>query len=67
MPDDDGILAAEDSPNFFLFTESKKNEISKLYTSDNRRARIRTQCKKTTVLICHSCLINTGVEKINNI
>ncbi len=29
----------------------------------NRTARIRHQCRKTTVLSCHRCLINTGVEK----
>jgi hypothetical protein len=34
---------------------------------DNRTARIRCICRKTTVLRCHRCLINTGVEKMNNI
>ncbi len=24
------------------------------------------QCRKTTVLSCHECLINTGDENINN-
>jgi hypothetical protein len=33
----------------------------------NRRAHIRHQCKKTTVLSCHRCLINSGVEKMNYI
>jgi hypothetical protein len=28
---------------------------------------IRHQCRKTTVLSRHRCLINTGVEKMNNI
>ncbi len=28
---------------------------------------IRHQCRKTTVLSCYRCLINTGVEKMNNI
>jgi hypothetical protein len=32
-------------------------------TVDNRTTRIRHQCKKTTVLSCHRCLINTGVKK----
>ncbi len=32
-----------------------------------RTARIRHQCQKTTVLSCHRCLINTDVEKMNNI
>jgi hypothetical protein len=30
----------------------------------NRTAHIRHQCIKATVLSCHRCLINTGVEKI---
>ncbi len=29
----------------------------------NRTTSIRYQCRKTTVLSCHRCLINTGVEK----
>ncbi len=34
---------------------------------DNRTTRIRHQCRRTAVLICHRCLINTYVEKMNNI
>ncbi len=34
---------------------------------DNRTAHIRHQCRKTTVLSCQRCLINTGIEKMNNI
>ncbi len=37
------------------------------YKPFNRTACIRHQCRKTTVSRCHRCLINTGVEKINNI
>ena len=33
----------------------------------NRRARIRHRCRKTTAISGHRCLINTGVEKMNNI
>jgi hypothetical protein len=33
----------------------------------NRSARIRHKCRKTTVLSCHRCLINPGIEKMNNI
>jgi hypothetical protein len=33
----------------------------------NGTARVSDLCRKTTVLCCHRCLINTGVEKINNI
>jgi hypothetical protein len=28
---------------------------------------IRHQCRKTTALNCHRCLINTGDEKMNNV
>jgi len=35
-----------------------------LSKQENRRARIRHQCRRTTVLSYHRCLINTGVEKI---
>ncbi len=30
-----------------------------------RHWRIRHICRKTTVLSCHRCLINTGIEKTN--
>jgi hypothetical protein len=33
----------------------------------NRTAHIRHQCRQTTVLSYHRYLINTGVEKMNNI
>ncbi len=33
----------------------------------NGTARIRHQCRKTAVLSCHRYLINSGVEKMNNI
>ncbi len=33
----------------------------------NRTMHIRHQCRKTTVLGYHRCLINTGVEKKNSI
>ncbi len=33
----------------------------------NRRAHIRHQCRKIFVLSCHRCLIDTGVEKMNDI
>jgi hypothetical protein len=32
-------------------------------SSGNRTAHIRHQCRKTIVLSCHRCLINSGVEK----
>ncbi len=34
--------------------------------TQNRTANVRCPCRKTTVLCCHRCLINTGVEKMNN-
>jgi hypothetical protein len=33
----------------------------------NKTAHISHLCRKTTALRCHRCLINTGVEKMNNI
>jgi hypothetical protein len=33
----------------------------------NKTAGIRHQCRKTTVLRCHRCLINTDVEKTKKI
>jgi hypothetical protein len=33
----------------------------------NGRAHIRHQCRKKAVLSCHRFLINSGVEKMNNI
>ncbi len=31
--------------------------------ASHRTAHVRHQCRKTTVISCHICLINTGVEK----
>jgi hypothetical protein len=36
-------------------------------TKFNGTAHIRHQCRKIAVLSCHRCLINSGVEKMNNI
>jgi hypothetical protein len=33
----------------------------------NRMAHIRHQCRETTVLCCHRCRINIGIEKMNYI
>ncbi len=45
----------------------KRELVSKLkwywFFNYNRTVHFRHQCKKTTVLSCHICLINTGVEK----
>jgi hypothetical protein len=51
--------------NCCIFEHRRKVEtINNLY---NRRACIRHQCRETTILSCHRCLIHTGVEKMNNI
>jgi hypothetical protein len=34
---------------------------------NDRRACIIHQCRKTTVISCHRCLINTGIEKMTYI
>jgi hypothetical protein len=39
---------------------------SNLKDRENRTEHIRQQCRKTTVLSCHRCLINTGIVKMNN-
>jgi hypothetical protein len=49
---------------FFMFVVL----LPKVWANDfNRTACIRHQCRKTTVLKCHRCLFNTGVEKMNYI
>ncbi len=55
-------IAEGDGVNTAL-QQLKQQNVSSL----SRRAHIRHQCRKTTVLSCHRCLINTGVEKMNNI
>ena len=39
----------------------------RLIKNSIRTALIRHQCSKTTVLSCHRCLTNAGVEKMNKI
>ncbi len=36
-------------------------------STNNRTACFRHKGRKTTVLSCHRCLLNTGVEKMNYI
>jgi hypothetical protein len=48
-------------------TVIKKKFPSSLMMRPNRTACITHQCRKMTVLSCHRCLINTGVEKMNYI
>jgi len=38
-----------------------------VWNGANRTAHIIHLCRKTTVLSCHRHLINSGVEKMNNI
>jgi hypothetical protein len=49
----------------FLAWVSVDEKLSKIssYLIINRRAHIRNQCRKATVLSFHRCLINTGIEK----
>jgi hypothetical protein len=37
------------------------------YNLHNGTAHNRHQCRKTAVLSCHRFLINSGIEKMNNI
>ncbi len=43
----------------------EKNKLGRFSQLGNRTAHIRHQCRKTTLLSCHRCLINTGVEKMS--
>jgi hypothetical protein len=56
------------SGNFFLkpYLHTQQDSLT-LQSNHIGTAQIRHQCRKTAVLSCHSCLINTGVEKMNNI
>jgi hypothetical protein len=51
--------------NQLFFLQQKEIAFSGL--SFNGTAHIRQQCRKTTVLSCHGCLIKTGLEKMNSI
>ncbi len=50
-----------------MLSKPTKKIREKMDVELNGTVRIRHQCKKTTVLSCHRCLINTGVEKMNYI
>ncbi len=58
-------------PVAVTYDNCKITEQSSLYYdckhAYNKRACIRHQCRKAAVLSCHRCLINTGVEKMNDI
>jgi hypothetical protein len=48
--------------------ERSKNISEKMFLlKNNGKARIRHQCRKTAVISCYRFLINSGVEKMNNI
>jgi len=55
----------------FSLTKLKKNNDTHhndtRHNGLNRAEHIRHQFRKTTGLSCHGCLINIGVEKMNNI
>jgi hypothetical protein len=44
----------------------KKNFNKNIHRLNNGTVHIRHQCWKTTLLSCLICLMNTGVEKMNN-
>jgi len=48
-----------------MSTHMRQNFFS--ISSDKRATCFKHLCRKTTVLSCHKCLLNTGVDKINNI
>ncbi len=52
---------------YIYMIEHYDNTYNDFTYNDNRTAHIRYKCRKTTVLSCHRRLINTGVEKMNNI
>ncbi len=54
-----------DAAECYIFTVQIKWR--KRSTSYNGTAHNRHQCRKTAVLSCHIFLINSGVEKMNNI
>ncbi len=56
--------------NFALYIDISAlswTQMCQLHLRPYRTAHILHQCSKTTVLRCHRCLINTGVEKMNKI
>jgi hypothetical protein len=57
------------TPNLFLMKPTKQLQASdaSAVLQWNGTANIRQQCGKTTVLSCRRCLLNTCVEKRNNI
>ncbi len=59
---------------FFVAKPRRGQRLSEFYKTCsvftnfvNRAPHIRHQCRKKTVFSCHRCLINSGVEKMNNI
>jgi 6-phosphofructokinase len=54
------IEARDSGDNITIFFKSNN-------TFYNRRTCIRHQCRKTIVLRCHRCLINTVIEKMNTV
>ncbi len=47
--------------NIFFATETNLN------STQNKTARIRCKCRKTTALSCHRHFINTGVEEMSDV
>ena len=61
------VLLAQKAKVFYIALSWKGLPGMALSFWANRTAHIRHQCMKTTVLSCHRWVVNTGVEKINNI
>ncbi len=57
------INLIQQGPLFSSLADILWNKLEKNFYSHNRTARIRQLCRKTTVLRCHRCLFNTGIEK----
>jgi hypothetical protein len=65
------IITALKIQSTMLLREIYRSKISNIYATSqcigNGTAHIRHWCWKIAVLSCHRCLINSGVEKMNNI
>ena len=57
------LILSTNNHKFAGSNQPVQGEISKKKVSHNRTAHFRPQCRKTTVLSCHRCLIKTGIKK----
>jgi hypothetical protein len=61
------LLQRDNPTKKFCATNNSMFVLQYEFITTNLTAWIRHQCRKTTVLTCHRCPINAGVEKMNNI